>query len=134
MEPSFTLVDSSVLIDIFSDDPQWREWSGNALAEAMRRGGVCVNPVVYAEVAPGFASAGELDDALVGLERFHIPWEAGFIAGQAFLRYRQSGGARSAMLPDFLIGAHASVSGHRLLTRDATRFRTYFPDLPIIAP
>ena len=131
-----TLVDSNVLLDVFTDDPSWAGWSGEALVEAFDQGPVVINPVVYAEVSVGFDRIEELDEALpqAAFVREPLPYPAGFLAGKAFLAYRRSGGARPAPLPDFYIGAHAAVAGYRLLTRDARRYRTHFPRLDLLAP
>lgn len=130
------LVDSNVLLDVVTDDPTWGAWSSGALAHAADSAPLVINALIYAEVSIGFGSIEALEEALP-LElyrREHLPYEAAFLAGKAFLRYRQAGGARTSPLPDFYIGAHAAVAGHRLLTRDAIRFRTYFPRLDVIAP
>lgn len=130
------LVDSNVILDVLTGDPRWSGWS----TEQLRRQGdlhqLWINPLVYAEVSVGFERIEELDEALdPGLfRREPLPWEAGFLAGKCFLRYRRAGGARSSPLPDFYIGAHAAIRGMALLTRDASRYRTYFPRLEIIAP
>lgn len=131
-----TLVDSNVLLDVVTDDPTWSEWSSIALAEAFDSGRVVINPVVYAEVSVGFALIEDLNDALPATQfiREHLPYSAGFLAGKAFLAYRRRGGARTTPLTDFYIGAHAAVAGHRLLTRDARRYRTYFQGLDVVAP
>jgi len=131
-----TLVDSCVLLDILNVDPTWADWSDDALAQARRDGPVVINPIVYAEVSSKFDTVEELDDALPESEmrREALPYQAGFVASKAFVAYRRRGGAKRSPLPDFYIGAHAAVAGHRLLTRDAARYRTYFPDLPLIAP
>ena len=131
-----TLVDSNVLLDVFTDDPAWAGWSGEALVHAFDQGPVVINPVVYAEVSVGFERIEELDEALpqAAFVREPLPYPAGFLAGKAFLAYRRSGGAKPAPLPDFYIGAHAAVAGYRLLTRDARRYRTYFPRLDLLAP
>lgn len=131
-----TLVDSNVLLDILTDDPTWAEWSSAALTGAFDRGSVLVNPIVYAEVSIGFDRIEDLEDALPPTHfiREALPWPAGFIAGKAFVQYRRRGGARQTPLPDFYIGAHAAVEGHRLLTRDRGRYATYFPTVELIAP
>jgi predicted nucleic acid-binding protein len=131
-----TLVDTNVLIDVLTADPSWGAWSRTALAAALERGPLLINPVIYAEVSVRFASIEELDAALPAdvFERAALPFRAGFLAGKAFARYRERGGERSAPLPDFFIGAHALIAGHRLLTRDAARYRSYFPRLTVIAP
>jgi predicted nucleic acid-binding protein len=131
-----TLVDSSVILDVVTDDPGWAGWSGDALAAAADEGSLVINPIVYAEVSAGFARIEDLDDAVPAEDfaREPLPYDAGFVAGKAFLAYRKRGGERRSPLPDFYIGAHAAVRGYRLLTRDATRYRTYFPTVKLIAP
>ncbi len=131
-----TLVDSNVLIDVLSEDPRWFEWSAAALAKAVERAALCVNPIIYAEVAVGYSSGAAVDRALAEaqFERLALPYAAGFLAGRAFVEYRRRGGVRQAPLPDFYIGAHALVEGHTLLTRDPARYRTYFPKLRLICP
>ena len=133
---SVTLVDSNVLLDVITEDPQWFEWSSGALADRAEDSVLAVNPLVYAEVSVRFERIEDLDEALPEsfLLRLALPWEAAFLAGKCFLEYRRRRGARSSPLPDFYIGAHAAVAGMSLLTRDATRYRTYFPGLDIIAP
>ena len=131
-----TLVDSSVLLDVATQDPIWFDWSTAALADAVRGGPVLVNPVVYAEVSVGYDRIEDLDDALPAdiFRREPLPYVAGFLAGKAYRDYRRRGGIRTSPLPDFFIGAHAAVSGLRLLTRDAGRYRTYFPTVEVISP
>ena len=131
-----TLVDSNVLIDLFDEASEWRDWSEAMLTRAASRGALVINPIVYAEVAAGFASIEHVEAALPEsyLRRESLPWAAAFLAGRAFVQYRRRGGTRSAPLPDFYIGAHAAVAGHTLLTRDARRYRYYFPKLRVIAP
>lgn len=131
-----TLVDSSVLLDIMTEDPAWGQWSESALAHAGDTGILIINPIVYAEVSAGFDRIEDLDDALPAdyFDREPLPYEAGFVAGKAFLGYRKRGGQKRSPLPDFYIGAHAAVRQYRLLTRDAARYRTYFPTVEVIAP
>jgi predicted nucleic acid-binding protein len=130
------LVDSNVLLDLMTEDPQWFEWSAQALAGAAEAHRLVINPIIYAEVSIRYSQIEHLDAALPRtiLDREPIPYEAAFLAGKAFQIYRQSGGAKRSTLPDFFIGAHASIAGYRLLTRDAARYRTYFPRLPLLAP
>ena len=130
------LVDSNVLLDILTEDPRWCAWSAEALAEHADREVLAINPIIYAEVSIGFVRIEELEDALPAstFHRLALPWEAAFLAGKCFRTYRRRGGVRSSPLPDFYIGAHAIVSGMTLLTRDAARYRTYFPKLQLIAP
>ncbi len=131
-----TLVDSSVILDIVTEDSAWSEWSADALAQALDDGPLVINPIVYAEVSAGFDRIEDLDDAVPAddFQRDALPYEAGFLAAKAFLAYRRRGGQKRSPLPDFYIGAHAAVRGYRLLTRDAARYRTYFPTVSFIAP
>ncbi len=130
------LVDSNVLLDVLTEDRNWFAWSSEALARCANDGPLVINPLIYTEVSVGFDRIEELDDALEPsvFQRRPLPWEAGFLAGKCFLRYRRRGGAKTSTLPDFYIGAHALVEGLALVTRDATRYRTYFPRLSLVAP
>jgi len=130
------LVDSNVLLDVLTEDPIWFEWSSSALARCAEEGSLAINPLIYAEVSIGFERIEEMDEVLdpASFQRLPLPWEAAFLAGKCFLRYRRRGGARSSTLPDFYIGAHALVEGLTLVTRDASRYRTYFPRLPLVTP
>lgn len=134
--PSTTLVDSCVLLDVLTNDEQWGEWSRHALARTADEGRLVINPIIYAEVSTGFDRIEDLDSAVsaVDFDREPLPYEAGFLAGRAFLAYRRRGGERRSPLPDFYIGAHAAVRGYRLLTRDVARYRTSFPSLALVAP
>lgn len=129
------LVDANVLLDILTADPRWAVWSAEKLERALPQG-LAINPVIYAEIAVGFRSEAELEAALdlPDLERLTLPYEAAFRARHAFVQYRRQGGNRRSPLPDFYIGAHAEVEGMTLLTRDAARYRTYFPKLRMIVP
>jgi len=130
------LVDSNVLLDVLTADSSWFKWSAGKLDELAEIETLVINPIIYAEVSIGFRQIEELEMALLGtlLERRPIPWAAAFLAGKCLARYRQRGGARRSPLPDFFIGAHAAVEGLGLLTRDAERYRTYFPRLRLLAP
>jgi len=130
------LVDSSVLLDIVTEDAQWCSWSSEALATWAERVPLYINIVIYAEVSIGFARIEEVEAALPleAFRRVPVPWEAGFLAGKAFMVYRQRGGMRTLPLPDFFIGAHAAVAALALLTRDPQRIRTYFPQVPLLTP
>jgi predicted nucleic acid-binding protein len=130
------LVDSNVLLDIATEDPAWGQWSSRALSEAAEDSPLAINPIIYAEVSIRYETIEELEDVLPTsvFRREALPYEAGFLAGKAFVRYRRRGGRRSTPLPDFYIGAHAAVAGYRLLSRDASRYRTYFPTVDVISP
>ncbi len=130
------LIDSNVLLDVLTDDPQWFEWSSRQIERLADDVALAINPIIYAEVSVGFERIEELEDAVprTTFVRLPLPWEAAFLAGKCFMEYRRRQGARRSPMPDFYIGAHAAVSGFDLLTRDASRYRTYFPSLSIIAP
>jgi len=130
------LVDSNVLLDLMTEDSRWFPWSAEALERTADRYRLVVNAVIYAEVSIRYSRIEDLDAALPPtiFDREAIPYEAAFLAGKAFLAYRKRGGTRRSPLPDFFIGAHAAVGDYRLLTRDAARYRTYFPKLDLIAP
>lgn len=131
-----TLVDTNVLLDLVTDDPQWADWSVRQLDAASLRGDLVINDVVYAELSVGFARI-EAVDAILNEARLSlapIPRAALFLAGKVFQRYRAAGGRRTGVLPDFFIGSHAAVSGLRLLTRDPRRYRSYFPRVELIVP
>jgi predicted nucleic acid-binding protein len=130
------LIDSNILFDIAMDDARWAEWSSQAVAECTEHCALIINPIIYAEVSVSFTTIEALDAALppAVYQREPLPWEAGFLAGKCFVTYRRRGGTRNSPLPDFYIGAHAVIGSLALLTRDATRYRTYFPKLEIISP
>ena len=130
------LVDSNVLLDVFTRTPNWWEWSLRQLDEAARRSSLLINDVIYAETSVRFRGADEFDAALAraGVTIAPIPRRALFLAGKAFTQYRNSGGVRSGVLPDFFIGAHAEVEHLPLLTRDVRRYRNYFPTVVLITP
>jgi predicted nucleic acid-binding protein len=131
-----TLVDSNVLIDVLSADLAWGEWSSQALASLGSEGPLVINPVIYAEVSHRYSRKELLDHELPAevFVREDLPWSAAFLAGKAFIDYRRRGGNRRSPLPDFFIGAHAAIAGLRLLTRDVSRYQTYFPTVELIAP
>jgi predicted nucleic acid-binding protein len=129
-------VDTSVLIDVLHRDPVWASWSDGNLQRAADEAVVVINPIVYGELSLGFPTVEALDKALEPhlFEREGLPYAAAFLAGRAFLAHRRRGGSRTSPMPAFYIGAHAAVAGYRLLTRDATRYDTYFPTIELIAP
>ena len=131
-----TLVDTNVLLDLVTDDPKWADWSAAQLEAASLNGPLLINDTVYAELSVRYERIEALDDfvAAAGLEFLEMPRAALFLAGKVFVQYRRAGGTRSGVLPDFLIGAQAAISELPLLTRDPTRYRTYFPTVALIAP
>jgi predicted nucleic acid-binding protein len=130
------LVDTNILLDVFGEDAEWSDWSQDQLDAASATDTLAINPIIYSELSIGFARIEELEaviaDASLAVE--DIPREALFLAGKAFLRYRRSRGAGRSVLPDFYIGAHAAVRQWPLLTRDVSRYRTYYPTISLIAP
>lgn len=130
------MLDSNVLLDIVTADPKWLEWSREQFRAAAAEGRILINPIIYAELAPAFTSEAALDRWLrpTLFDRLRLPYEAGYRAAEAFVVYRKRGGARTSPLPDFYIGAHAETAGLALVTRDAARYRTYFPRLKLISP
>ena len=130
------LVDTNVLVDVLQDDPQWADWSIGQLRAQAKLHELVVNAVIYAELSLSFSTIEALDAVMTRLELStrEIPKAALFLAGKAFAQYRRRGGNKTQVLPDFFIGAHAAVQGWPLLTRDASRFRTYFPSLEVLAP
>ncbi|HEU4583138.1 MAG TPA: type II toxin-antitoxin system VapC family toxin [Polyangiaceae bacterium] len=136
MPLAWVLVDSNVILDVATNDSRWGDWSAQALAAEAERSQLVINPIIYAEVSVGYRRIEELDAALpaASYRREPLPYEAGFLAGKAFLQYRRRRGVRQTPLPDFYIGAHAAIAGYRLLTRDAARYRSYFPTLSLVAP
>ena len=115
---------------------RWFTWSADAITRAADAARLVINPVIYAEVSVRYRRIEDLDEALprAMFEREATPFEAAFPAGKAYLAYQRSGGTKRSPLRDFLIGAHAAIADYRLLTRDATRYRTYFPRLDVVAP
>lgn len=130
------LVDTNVLVDVLENDPQWADWSIAQLRAQSKVRRLAINPVIYAELSLTFSTAEALDAAIDGLDLdlLEIPRPALFLAGKAFVRYRRQGGTRGNVLADFFVGAHAAVTGYPLLTRDPTRYRSYFPRVALITP
>ncbi len=129
-----TLVDTNVLVDVITQDKVWASWSEAALRRAAEHSTLAINPIIFAEVSMKFSRIEDADAALADFVREPLPYEAGFLSGKAFLAYRKRGGAKRSPMPDFYVGAHAVVGSMQLLTRDAARYRSYFPALTIIAP
>jgi hypothetical protein len=130
------LVDSDIILDVFLDDPNWAEWSESILEEFGSITKLFINPVVYSEVSIGFKKIEDLESALNrgDFQMLEIPKEALFLAGKAFLEYRKNRGTKSSLLPDFYIGAQAAILEVNLITRDESRYRTYFPTVKLISP
>ena len=130
------LVDSNVILDILTEDEEWFTWSSETMATYAETHILVINPIIYGEVSIRFDRIEDLEEALLPafFRRDPLPWEAAFLAGKCFLAYRRRGGRRNWTLPDFFIGAHAAVARIPLLTRDVSRYRTYFPKLKLIAP
>jgi predicted nucleic acid-binding protein len=133
---SAVIVDSNVILDIFTEDRRWLSWSSNALERIANESRIVINPVIYGEVSIRFERIEELDEALPSaiFEREDVPYEAASLAGKAYLAFRRQAGTKSSLLPDFYVGAHAAIRSYRVLTRDVARYRTYFPKLVLIAP
>lgn len=130
------LIDSNVILGIITADAQWLDWSTSTLIQCAEQGALVINPIIYAEISTDFPDISRLDLALPPefYRRDPLPYEAGFLARQAFLAYRRRGGERRSPIPDFYIGAHATVCGLTLVTRDTNRYRTYFPEAVLITP
>ena len=130
------LVDTNVLVDVLQNDPQWADWSIAQLRAQAKLHALVINPVIYTEMSLSFSTLEALDDVVLtmALELREIPRPALFLAARAYALCRRRGGSKGQVLPDFFIGAHAAVEGWQLLTRDAGRFKTYFPTLDVIAP
>lgn len=130
------MIDTNVLLDLFTDDPNWSAWSAAQLDRLALMGPLLLNEIVYAELSVSFAAPDELDEALnrIAVEMAPTPRSALFLAGKAYGRYRSAGGTRTGVLADFFIGAHAAVAKLPLLTRDVRRYRTYFPTVELITP
>jgi predicted nucleic acid-binding protein len=130
------LVDTNILVDVVTDDPFWADWSQQQLTLAAARDELAINDIVYAELSVRYTTIEELDAMIreASLVSAAIPRPALFLAAKAFQRYRSAGGVKTGVLPDFFIGAHAVISDSLLITRDAARYRTYFPGIALIAP
>ena len=130
------LIDTNVLVDVLEDDPRWAEWSIRQLRAQSQAHALTINPIIYAELSSAFSTLEALDAVI---ERLRLEWRelsrpALFLAGKAFAQYRRKRGTKSNVLADFFIGAHAAVAGCAILTRDARRYRAYFPSVPVITP
>jgi len=130
------LIDSCVLLDLFTNDPKWASWSEDILGRCSQTNTLFINSIVYTEISIGFNRIEEVEDAIkkVGVTVLEIPRESLFLAGKTFLDYRRNKGTKSSTLPDFFIGAHATVSSFDLVTRDIAKYKTYFPNIKLICP
>ncbi len=130
------LVDTNVLVDVLANDPEWADWSIAQLRAQAQIHRLCINPVIYAELSLTFNTVEALDETLAGLRIpvIDIPRPALFLAGKAFVQYRQQGGTKANVLADFFIGAHAAVAGWPVLTRDVRRYAGYFPTVALVSP
>lgn len=130
------LIDSCIILDIFEDDPKWVDWSETMLDQYSHNHNLFINPIIYSEISIGFKRIEELEKAVFdcGFQMLQIPKESLFLAGKVFLKYRKRKGSKVLPLPDFFIGAHAAVENIELLTRDISRFKTYFPTVKLITP
>lgn len=130
------LVDTNVLIDVLENDPVWADWSIQQLRAQSQAHDLVINPIIYAELSQTFSTFEALDEVVtdLGLLMQEVPRPALFLAGKAFVRYRKVGGGKNNVLADFFIGAHAAVNGLPLLTRDAKRYRSYFPSVALVVP
>ncbi len=129
-------VDSCVLLDLFTNDANWADWSENILEKYSQTNSLYMNSIVYTEVSIGFNQVEEVEKAInaLNIKVLEMPREALFLAGKTFLKYRKNKGTKTSPLPDFFIGAHASVSGFKLITRDTAKYKTYFPQVKLIHP
>ena len=136
MKGEAVLVDSNIILDVFTDDPYWVDWSESMLEEYSIYSTLCINPIIYSEISIGFSRIEDLESAIIktGFQMLDFPKEALFLAGKAFLKYKKKKGAKSSPLPDFFIGAQAAVLDIALITRDVSRYRTYFPRVKLISP
>ncbi len=126
------LVDSNVILDMMTDDPIWAEWSISTLES--QQSILAINPIIFSEVSVKIDSIELVNTSLSYFKRLDLPYEAAFLAGKAFMAYIKRKGGKTSPLPDFFIGAHASILGIPLITRDTSRYRTYFPKLELISP
>ena len=130
------LVDTNVLVDVLQNDPQWADWSMAQLQAQSKVHRLSINPIIYAELSLTFSTVEAMDAVISRMEMdlLDIPKPALFLAGKAFVQYRRGGGARTNVLADFFIGAHAAVSGLPVLTRDTRRYQSYFPSIKLVTP
>jgi len=130
------VVDSNVILDVFLNDPRWADWSEAKMEECGYHATLCINSIIYSEISIGFGLIEDLESAIIraGFQMLEIPKEALFLAGKAYLRYKKRKGVKRTLLPDFFIGAQAAVLDFDLLTRDVSRYQSYFPTVKLITP
>jgi len=130
------IVDSNIILDVFVNDPKWADWSESKLDEYDQLGILYINSIVYSEISIGFRRIEDLESAIAkaGFEILQIPKEALFLAGKAYLKYKKRKGTKRTPLPDFFIGAQAAVQNLDLITRDVSKYQSYFPTVKLIAP
>ena len=130
------LVDSNIVLDVFLNDPKWADWSESKLDEYDQLGILCINSIVYSEISIGFNRIEDLESTIAraGFQMLEIPKEALFLAGKAYLKYKKRKGTKRTPLPDFFIGAQAAVQNLDLITRDVSKYQSYFPTVKLISP
>ena len=130
------LVDSNIVLDVFLNDLKWADWSESKLDEYDQLGSLYINSIIYSEISIGFKRIENLESAIAkaGLQMLEIPKEALFLAGKAYLKYKKRKGTKRTPLPDFFIGAQAAVQNFDLITRDVSRYQSYFPTVKLITP
>ena len=131
------LIDTNVLIDVVTKDPSWFEWSSSQVVKLIDKREAAINPVIFTELAPNYEDEKQLDQGLLKptlFKRLQLPYSSAFPTSRAFIKYKNAGGKKTSPLPDFFIGGHAEAEGHVILTRDAGRYRSYFPAVRLITP
>ena len=130
------LIDSCVLLDLFTNDQYWGDWSESMFEKYSQTNTLYINTIIYTEISIGFEKIEEVEDAIshLGIKVLEIPREALFLTGKAFMQYRRNKGTKNSPLPDFFIGAHSSVTQLDLITRDLSKYKTYFPQVNLIYP
>ncbi len=130
------LIDSCILLDLFTNDPKWADWSESILDKYSQTNTLYINTIAYTEISIGFTKIEVLEEAIfqLGIKVLEIPREALFLTGKTFLKYRRNKGTQNSSLPDFFIGAHASIAMFTLVTRDVAKYKTYFPQINLVCP
>jgi predicted nucleic acid-binding protein len=130
------LVDSNVILDVFLNDLKWADWSESQLEEYSVQTPLYINSIIYSEISIGFKFIEDLEFAIskASFKVLEIPKEALFLAGKAYVKYKRRKGVKRTTLPDFFIGAQAAILDLKLLTRDVSRYQSYFPTVELITP